>query len=132
MIKYIANYVLLLLALSTSCAQNHPEAKKTIPPSKTKAVTTSHGPTAITRNIIQDSQGIIWIAAFDGIFRYDGTSFAHMTRQMSSARFFSVLEDSNGHLWFGTIGSGVYHYDGESFTNFTTGDGLLNNRVDKL
>ncbi|RYE50955.1 MAG: hypothetical protein EOP48_18950, partial [Sphingobacteriales bacterium] len=32
------------------------------------------GPKAITRNLIQDKKGQIWIAAFDGVFRYDGTS----------------------------------------------------------
>jgi ligand-binding sensor domain-containing protein len=32
-------------------------------------------------------------------------------------------------LWFGTIGSGVYYYDGQSFQNFTTKDGLLNNEI---
>jgi ligand-binding sensor domain-containing protein len=48
---------------------------------------------------------------------------------VSSARFFSLLEDKKGNLWFGSIGSGVYYYDGTSFRNFTTDDGLLNNDV---
>ena len=55
---------------------------------------------------------------------------------MSSARFFSVLEDRKGNLWFGSIGSGVYYYDGKSaptgqagFQNFTTKVGLINNEI---
>ena len=48
---------------------------------------------------------------------------------MSSARFFSVLEDRKGNFWFGTYGSGAYYYDGKSFQNFTTRDGLANNSV---
>jgi ligand-binding sensor domain-containing protein len=87
------------------------------------------GPNRITRNIIQDKKGNIWIAAFDGIFRYDGKSFTNITSKVSSARFFSVLEDRKGNLWFGSIGSGVYRYDGKSFRNFTIKDGLLNNDV---
>lgn len=100
--------------------------------SETKDIFTSHGPKSITRNIIQDKKGNIWIAAFDGIFRYDGKSFTNITSKVDSARFFSVLEDRKGNLWFGSIGSGVYYYDGKSFQNFTTSDGLLNNEVGSI
>ena len=51
---------------------------------------------------------------------------------MSSARFFSVLEDKKGNFWFGSIGSGVYYYDGKSFKNFITKDGLANNVVTNI
>jgi len=51
---------------------------------------------------------------------------------VSSARFFSVLEDRKGNLWFGSIGSGVYYFDGKSFQNFTTSEGLLNNEVGSI
>ena len=97
-----------------------------------KDSTTSHGPESITRNIIQDRKGNIWIAAFDGVFRYDGKTFANITSKVSSARFFSVLEDRKGNLWFGSIGSGVYYYDGKSFKKFTTREGLLNNEVTEI
>jgi ligand-binding sensor domain-containing protein len=39
------------------------------------------------------------------------------------------LEDRKGNIWFGTIGAGVYRYDGKLFTNFTTKDGLVSDRV---
>jgi ligand-binding sensor domain-containing protein len=89
----------------------------------------ANGPNAIVRNIEQDRNGNIWIASFEGIFRYDGKSFTNITSEVSSARFFSVLEDRKGNLWFGSIGSGVLYYDGKSFQNFTTRDGLLNNEI---
>lgn len=94
---------------------------------ETKGATTI--PNSISRNIEQDRHGNLWIAAFDGVFRYDGKSFTNVTTHVSSARFFSVLEDSRGNLWFGSIGSGVYRYDGQSFRNFTTKDGLPNNEI---
>jgi ligand-binding sensor domain-containing protein len=72
---------LMLVSYTSSGGQN-----------KTNAYT-SQGPNTITRNIIQDRKGNIWIAAFDGIFRYDGKSFINITSKVSSARFFSVLED---------------------------------------
>jgi len=89
----------------------------------------SHGPNGIVRTIKQDRKGNIWIASWEGIFRYDGKSFTNLTSKVSSARFFSILEDRKGHLWFGSIGSGVYYYDGKSFQNFTTKEGLLNNEI---
>jgi ligand-binding sensor domain-containing protein len=130
MIRYIDKYVLfLMLIFCTSCGQNKAEGKKIIINSETKGVITPYGPKWITRNIIQDRNGNIWIAAFDGIFRYDGMYFTNITSKVSSARFFSVLEDRKGNFWFGSIGSGVYYYDGKSFTNFTTRDGLAGNSV---
>jgi ligand-binding sensor domain-containing protein len=130
MIRYIDKYVLLLMLIfCTSCGQNQAEGKKIIINSETKGVITPYGPKWITRNIIQDRKGNIWIAAFDGIFRYDGKSFTNITSKVISARFFSVLEDRKGNFWFGSTGSGVYYYDGKSFTNFTTRDGLARNSV---
>jgi len=120
----------LVFVFCTSCrGQNKTDLQKENIKSETKSVITSAGPNQITRNIIQDRKGNIWIAAFDGIFRYDGKSFTNITSKVSSARFFSVLEDRKGNLWFGSIGSGVYYYDGKSFRNFTTKEGLAGNGV---
>ncbi len=100
--------------------------------SENKEAITSEGPKSISRNIIQDRKGNIWIASWEGVFRYDGKSFINITSNVSAARFFSVLEDSKGNLWFGSIGSGVFYYDGKSFQNFTIKDGLLNNDVGSI
>ncbi len=42
---------------------------------------------------------------------------------------FCGLMDKSGNLWFGTTGEGVYHFDGKSFTNYTTKDGLNSNSI---
>ena len=131
--SYLQIYSLfLLLVFCTSCGQKQTEGKKIFINSKTQGVITTYGPKVITRNIIQDRKGNIWIAAFDGIFRYNGKSFTNITSKVSSARFFSILEDGKGNFWFGSIGSGVYYYDGKSFRNFTTREGLLNNVVTSI
>jgi ligand-binding sensor domain-containing protein len=132
--KYAHIYALFLLfVFNSSCkGQNKTELPKDNIKSESKDMVTSPGPNRITRNIIQDRKGNIWIAAFDGIFRYDGKSFTNITGKVSSARFFSVLEDRKGNFWFASIGSGVYYYDGKSFRNFTTKDGLLNNDVGSI
>jgi ligand-binding sensor domain-containing protein len=122
-----------MFVFCTSCiGQNKTDLSKENIKSETKNIVTSSGPNRITRNIIQDRKGNIWIASWEGIFRYDGKSFTNITSKVSSARFFSVLEDSKGNLWFGSIGSGIYYYDGKSFQNFTTKDGLLNNDVGSI
>jgi len=97
-----------------------------------KDITTSLGPKTFVRTITQDRKGNIWIGSFGGVFRYDGKSFTNVTGKVTSARFFSVLEDKKGNFWFASIGSGVYYYNGTSFRNFTTKDGLANNRVTNI
>lgn len=41
----------------------------------------------------------------------------------------SIFEDSKGNFWFGSDQEGVCKYDGESFTYFTTEDGLSDNQI---
>lgn len=92
----------------------------------------SYSPSSITRTIKQDRQGNIWFASWQGIIRYDGNSFTNVTSEVSLSRFFSILEDRKGNFWFGSIGAGVYYYDGKDFRNYTTKDGLANDRVTYL
>jgi len=49
------------------------------------------------------------------------------TQGASSGNLTCALEDRDGNLWFSTDGEGVYRFDGKSFTNFTSKDGLFNN-----
>lgn len=96
---------------------------------ETKNLSSSQGPNGIVRTIKQDRKGNIWITSWEGVFKYDGKSFTNVTRGISTARFFSVLEDRKGNFWFASIGSGVYYYDGKTSKNFTTKDGLASNTV---
>jgi ligand-binding sensor domain-containing protein len=148
MMKYAPAYALLLITVfHFSCKGQH-QADLSKDSIQSEEVITSNGPNNITRNIIQDSKGYIWLASWQGVFRYDPRravprlavpgredgKFTNMTSNVSSARFFSLLEDRKGNLWFGSIGSGVFRYDakqavGQSFRNFTIRDSLLNNDV---
>lgn len=128
MTKLVHVYTLVLFVSCTWCkGQNNLSAGK--PTFVVKQVPMSIAPKLVTRTIKQDKKGNIWVAAFDGVFRYDGRSFTNMTNNVTKARFFSLIEDRKGHFWFTTIGSGVYYYDGISFQNFTTKQGLANDRV---
>ena len=98
---------------------------------ETNSITSPTGPDCITRNILQDRNGDVWLASWEGIIRYDGNSFTNFTNKNKLRRFhvFSLLEDTKGNLWFGTIGAGAYKYDGDTFTNITVQDGLANDTV---
>lgn len=89
-------------------------------------------PGTITRNLIQDRNGTIWLATFEGLLKYDGHSFSNVTKKVSPGRFFSAREDRQGNIWLGSIGDGVYVYDGQSFQHFTTEDGLVDDRVTNI
>lgn len=51
------------------------------------------------------------------------------TQGIASGNLHCNLQDKAGNIWFSTSGEGVYRYDGKSFTNFTTKDGLSDNDV---
>ena len=44
-------------------------------------------------------------------------------------RVWTILQDRDSFLWFGTDGGGISRYDGDKFVNFTTDDGLISNSV---
>lgn len=43
-----------------------------------------------------------------------------------------VFQDKKNVYWFGSWETGVYRYDGKTLVNYTTKDGLPNNRVDEI
>ena len=68
-------------------------------------------------------------ASFGDVFRYDGKSFTNLTSKAGPHRFWDVLEDRRGNSWFVSTDSGAFYYNGKSFQQFTTTEGLADNRV---
>ena len=130
----------LLSVFLTSCGQNQKEAPKNSVKSETKNIVTAYGPNTMVRNVKQDKNGNILIAAsFAGVFRYDGKSFTNLTTNVGSRRFWDVLEDRRGNLWFSSTDSGVYSYNKKvlptgqaGFRHFTTREGLASNAVGSI
>jgi ligand-binding sensor domain-containing protein len=50
---------------------------------------------------------------------------------LAQMQVFNVLKDSRGMVWAGT-GFGLSRFNGESFTNYTTADGLLGNFISNI
>jgi len=143
---YLIPFLFLMLTFSNCKGQekSSPIAKKDIkekdvkPSSKsdpyfngTTSFTQKSGPSSITRNVMEDRNGNIWLATWEGIMKYDGKEFTNYTNKegLERVRVFSILEDSNGNLFFGTIGAGMYVYDGKTFTNYSKKDGLPNDAI---
>ncbi|GLR17616.1 ligand-binding sensor domain-containing protein [Portibacter lacus] len=91
-----------------------------------------YGPAVITRNVLEDKNGDIWLATWNGIIKYDGKVFTNYTNMAGLRRYrvFCILEDSKDNLWFGMIGGGAYKYDGKEFTNFSSADGMSDDNVE--
>lgn len=85
--------------------------------------------------ILEDDAGNIWFGGRGnvGVFRYDGKSITKLPLEALSGHDWAwpVLQDKRGDIWFSNWG-GAYRYDGESFTTFTTADGLLGNVVTRI
>lgn len=71
--KHTHVYALFLLfVFTTACkGRNKTDRPKENIKSESRDMAISNGPNRITRNIIQDRKGNIWIALWEGVFRYD-------------------------------------------------------------
>jgi ligand-binding sensor domain-containing protein len=139
MMKSVHLYALfLVLIFCNSCGQNQTDLSKDN--AEPKDIASSQGPNTMVRNVKKGSHGTILIAAsFAGVFRYDprraaprraaGKPFTNLTSKIGSRRFWDVLEDRRGNLWFTSTDSGVYYDDGKSIRHFTTREGLASNSV---
>jgi ligand-binding sensor domain-containing protein len=59
----------------------------------------------------------------------EGNSKIIRTQGTVSGTVNCQLQDKDGNLWFSIDGEGAYRFDGKSFTNFTTRNGLSSNNV---
>lgn len=90
-------------------------------------------------SLMRDRAGTIWAGTHEGVCRFDGEGFVpfalprveveHPESRFSPLVVFAMYEDPAGDLWFGTDGEGAHRYDGESFTSYTTKEGLGGNMV---
>jgi ligand-binding sensor domain-containing protein/serine phosphatase RsbU (regulator of sigma subunit) len=77
------------------------------------------------RAILQDRQGFLWVATYDGLNRYDGATFTAFHHDPEDPRSLgdnithALFEDRDGHLWLGTE-RGAERFDPatETFTHY--------------
>jgi PAS domain S-box-containing protein len=84
-------------------------------------------------NILQTSDGYIWIATKGGLARFDGVRFATFdNRQLREGEIWALAEGADSSLWVATYGSGLVRLKQGKVTTYTTKDGLTNNFVTSL
>lgn len=72
---------------------------------------------SVVNDILQDSQGFLWIGTDDGLNRYDGYDFKiykpepNNLYSISDRTITSIVEDKDGFLWIGTRAGGLNRYD---------------------
>lgn len=68
-------------------------------------------------DIVQDSNGFIWLGTESGLCRYDGYEFKTYTNNLADSNslsynnIFSLLMDKDGIIWVGTLGGGLNKFD---------------------
>jgi ligand-binding sensor domain-containing protein len=73
----------------------------------------------------------VWAGTWGGgVSHYDGNQWTNFTKKdgLAGDIVYSVAQDGEGKLWFGTSG-GLSRYDGKNWRTFTKEDGLLDNSV---
>lgn len=75
-------------------------------------------PTGYVTSIKQSSDGLIWIATWNGLCCYDGNQFSVFQGEpwgsddaLSTYRISAIEPDSQGNVWVRTYDSGLYLYD---------------------
>lgn len=100
-------------------------------------VTRKHFGYVRVMSITEDTNGNIWFGTGDGAFCYDGKELTNIGKKVGINWVYSVLEDKNGNIWFSTESisgqiddtGGVWCFDGQSFSKFTTKEGLVHNGI---
>jgi hypothetical protein len=81
-------------------------------------------------SIVEDDAGRLWIGTWYGLCCFDGNQFIHYGEEIPDHSTHQCsAKDMNGQLWFGTLGNGVYRYDGRHFQQLSKADGLPSNSV---
>jgi ligand-binding sensor domain-containing protein/signal transduction histidine kinase len=87
-----------------------------------------------TRALMEDRQGNLWIGTDQGLSCWNGKRFVQnvATRALSDEKIWSILQDGNGVIWFGTRDHGLFRYRHDKLTQFTTTQGLASNSIYQL
>lgn len=82
-------------------------------------------PGSLILDINQDSDGIIWIATFGGLTRFDGVSFTNFftSHGLPVNGIRNLLFDQQKMLWLGTD-VGITKFDGKNFRSFNADSGV--------
>jgi ligand-binding sensor domain-containing protein/serine phosphatase RsbU (regulator of sigma subunit) len=99
--------------------------------------TTDEGlPSNSVLEVLQTSDGYLWLGTYNGLARFDGVEFSVFsqanTHALKSNGIWTLAEDKEGVLWIGTNGGGLAQYKNQAFKSYQTKDGLPGEIVKSL
>ena len=89
-------------------------------------------PSAEANDIVQTSEGFIWIACYAGLVRYDGNTFERLDSTNGVNSISCLYVDSNDRLWIGTNDNGVALMEGGEFRFWDEKDGLSSSKINDI
>lgn len=76
-----------------------------------------------------DTDGAIWAGTEDGrVYRLEGDTMVQVDAENLTGRVTSIAF-GEADTWVGTFGSGLYRFDGERWEQYTTAEGLHDDRI---
>jgi ligand-binding sensor domain-containing protein len=90
-------------------------------------------------HLFEDRNGDIWVGTNGaGVYKYGTNGLINFSNEQQSEiskrslggrgdnldKVFTIMDDKQGNIWFGTLGAGLWKYDGTSFTQYMREDGL--------
>jgi ligand-binding sensor domain-containing protein len=115
----VASTVLMVFLAAASGVAEVGGADSSLPPGRLpfKSYGTDHGLRCFYfHDVIQDSDGFIWVAGEEGVYRYDGALFARfgLEEGLPSTIGYRLAAAPGGRVWAGTM-DGLAFFDGSRF-----------------
>ena len=86
-------------------------------------------PTSEANDIVETSDGFIWIGSYGGLVKYDGINFERIDPSTGILNVKSLYVDSKDRLWIGTNSNGIAYKDKNEYRLWTKEDGIKSSNV---
>ncbi|TAE01167.1 MAG: hypothetical protein EAZ97_03865 [Bacteroidetes bacterium] len=85
---------------------------------------------------VQDSEGFLWIASYNGFSQFDGVKFLNKSKRnlpvLSTNGIYVIEKDQRNIVWFGTQGSGLIAYQNGKYHSFKDSTILKNYSIEDI
>ncbi|MCW5907397.1 MAG: histidine kinase [Chitinophagales bacterium] len=83
--------------------------------------------------LFADAHGQLWVADEGALYKFHHFAFTHFNEQDGITKnIWSVVEDENHHYWMGGFGSGLFYYNGKTFTDHSHPPYYPENNIDNI
>jgi signal transduction histidine kinase/ligand-binding sensor domain-containing protein len=126
--KQVVFFLLLIISVKTTAQPRVLEDLRKIQPSEKYVLTNWTSNSGLPQNsvnkICQDKNGIIWIATYGGLVRFDGSRFKTFAYknypELYSDRMVSVFADSKNNVWLSNEQGRIIVFNGRSFKDISS------------